>query len=575
MAVIDRIEFNADISQQLKEIKHYGNQVGENWPVVYILNNEDEAYVGETRHASVRMHQHWMNPQRRLLKERMLISGEDFNKSVILDLESFLIKHMGADGKFKLQNGNNGLQDHDYYNRTKYEESFRKIWNKLKNIGIADHTIREIENSNLYKYSPYKSLGEEQLIVERDILTALETYGRNDRGVTVIVRGGAGTGKTILAIYLMKLFADIKRKIDVNLTYDDYRDEDAETNIASESLRGIERIGIVFPQATLRSSVIDVFDSISSLDKNMVYSTTGVVDEFIKSGQKFDLLIIDEAHRLKCRYKGHLSSYPKFDECSKAVGMDKEEGNELEWMLQCSRNQIIFRDELQTVRPCDIDAGDFRRILDKKNGHKIVDLGLETQWRCEGGNDYINYIKKLLGETHLERKSFQNYDFKLYRDVDRMVESIKKKDAEIGLCRNAAGYAWKWLSKKDKNAYDIEIQGHKYRWNSTYENWIAKENSVNEIGCIHTLQGYDLNYVGLIIGEDIKYDENTCKIYADKNNYYDQQGKSGVADNPEALKEYLLNIYLTLMTRGIKGTYIYVCDDALRKYFEKYIDVIE
>ena len=156
-----------------------------------------------------------------------------------------------------------------------------------------------------------------------------------------------------------------------------------------------------------------------------------------------------------------------------------------------------------------------------------------------------------------------------------MVESIKKKDAEIGLCRNAAGYAWKWLSKKDKNAYDIEIQGHKYRWNSTYENWIAKENSVNEIGCIHTLQGYDLNYVGLIIGEDIKYDENTCKIYADKNNYYDQQGKSGVADNPEALKEYLLNIYLTLMTRGIKGTYIYVCDDALRKYFEKYIDVIE
>ena len=182
MAVIDRIEFNADISQQLKEIKHYGKQVGENWPVVYILNNEDEAYVGETHHASVRMNQHWMNPQRRLLKEMMLISGEDFNKSVILDLESFLIKHMGADGKFKLQNGNNGLQDHDYYNRTKYEESFRKIWNKLKNIGIADHTIREIENSNLYKYSPYKSLGEEQLIAEREILTALETYGRNDRG---------------------------------------------------------------------------------------------------------------------------------------------------------------------------------------------------------------------------------------------------------------------------------------------------------------------------------------------------------------------------------------------------------
>ncbi len=575
MAVIDRIKFNANISEQLKEIKHYGKQVGENWPVVYILNNEDEAYVGETHHASVRMTQHWMNPQRRLLKEMMLISGEDFNKSVILDLESFLIKHMGADGKFKLQNGNNGLQDHDYYNRAKYEESFRKIWNNLKNSGVVNHTISEIENSNLYKYSPYKSLGEEQLLAEREILTSLEEYGCNDRGVTVIIRGGAGTGKTILAIYLMKLFADIKSKMDINMTYDDYRDEDAETNIAADSLKEIEKIGIVFPQATLRSSVVDVFNSISSLNKNMVYSTTDVVDKCVETGQKFDLLIIDEAHRLKCRYKGHLSSYSKFDECSKAVGMKKEEGNELEWMLRCSRNQIIFRDELQIVRPCDIDTDDFKNILEKKYDNTIVELELETQWRCEGGNSYINYVKGLLGESLLERQSFRNYDFKIYRDVDKMIESIKRKDAEIGLCRNAAGYAWRWLSKKDKNAYDIEIQGHKYRWNSTYKNWIAKENSVNEIGCIHTLQGYDLNYVGLIIGEDIKYDEDTCKIYADKNSYFDQQGKSGVADNPEALKEYLLNIYLTLMTRGIKGTYIYVCDDALRKYFEKYIDVVE
>ena len=156
-----------------------------------------------------------------------------------------------------------------------------------------------------------------------------------------------------------------------------------------------------------------------------------------------------------------------------------------------------------------------------------------------------------------------------------MIEAVRKKDAELGLCRNAAGYAWRWISKRNKKAYDIEIQGHQYRWNSTYNNWIASKNAVNEIGCIHTLQGYDLNYVGLIIGEDIKYDKETGKIYADKDHYFDQQGKSGVANDPEALKEYLLNIYLTLMTRGIKGTYLYVCDDDLREYFKRFVDVAE
>ena len=107
-----------------------------------------------------------------------------------------------------------------------------------------------------------------------------------------------------------------------------------------------------------------------------------------------------------------------------------------------------------------------------------------------------------------------------------------------------------------------------------YDNWIQTPNAVNEIGCIHTVQGYDLNYTGVIIGEDIKYDPETNEIYAVKENYHDQQGKSGVANDPEGLRNYLTNIYMTLMTRGIKGTYIYVCDDELRKYFERFFDVV-
>ena len=136
MAVFDRLKFDPEIMVRLKEIKRFDKYVGENWPVVYILSNEEEAYVGETHHAAIRMRQHWMNPQRRSLEEVMLISGDDFNKSVVLDLESFLIKHISADGKLRLQNGNSGLQDHDYYDRSVYKNVFANIWDRLKSIGL-------------------------------------------------------------------------------------------------------------------------------------------------------------------------------------------------------------------------------------------------------------------------------------------------------------------------------------------------------------------------------------------------------------------------------------------------------
>ena len=572
MATIDSFEFNIESVNEIRKLRHYGNMVGENWPVVYVLNDNKEAYVGETVNAARRAEQHLGNNQKKNLTEIRIITDKDFNKSVILDLESYLIKHMAADGKYSLINGNNGIQDHDYYNRSEYENGFKTIWNKLHKQGIVKSTIEDIENSELYKYSPYKSLGPEQRQAELDILKAFEEHRDDEGGVRIIVRGGAGTGKTILAIYLMKLFADINSKNDEVIELDDYLDEDAEYIYAAERLVGIEKIGIVFPQKSLRTSLKDVFRGISSLSPDMVLDTTDVVNDYIKTGKKYDLLIVDEAHRLKCRDKGHLSFYPKYDKCNEALGLEKIPGTELDWIIKCSHNQIIFRDELQTIRPCDIDADDFRKIIEERYPGTVIEQALNTQWRCMGGNDYVDYVNQILSNRASERKTIENYDFKLYTDVDSMVRDIKELDEKMGLCRVAAGYAWRWVSKKDKSAYDIVIDNHSYRWNSTYDNWITSKNAINEIGCIHTVQGYDLNYLGVIIGEDIKYNTDRKEIYADKNNYYDQQGKSGVAEDPEALRDYLTNIYLTLMTRGIRGTYVYVCDPALREYMAQFIE---
>jgi len=568
---IDRFDFNNETAMQVSKLHHGETEVGSNWPVVYVINNDKEAYVGETVHAFRRIEQHQQTKERQRLTEIRIISDDNFNKSVVLDLESFLIKYMSSDEKFILQNGNGGISDHEYFDRSAYRDEFIKIWNKLRKMGIVRKTIEEIENSEIYKYSPYKSLGEEQTEAVISILKLLAN--EQEEPMTVIVRGGAGTGKTIVAIYLLKYLVDLN---DPAKVYDGDSDEEPEESIldiyASDNIRSIHKIGIVVPQKSLQSSLKDVFKNVRLLDKSMVLTPAEVVDDYKKTGKKFDLLIVDEAHRLRCRYRGNVSHHPTIINRNKFLGLDERMGTELDWIMLCSRNQILFRDELQTVRPCDLREEEFMEILRKHHREPKAQLALDTQWRCMGGSDYTHYIRDIFSDCATGYKEIENYDLKLYRDCHQMYEDIRRKNDEMGLCRMAAGYAWPWDRKKP-DEYTIEIQGHKYRWNRVYDNWITTKTAPDEIGCIHTLQGYDLNYAGIIIGNDIKYDAKAGKIVSDKSCYYDTLGKAGVSDDPEGLKNYLCNIYITLLTRGIRGTYIYVCDDALREYLEEFFPV--
>ena len=561
MVQIDRYNFTEESISEVRSLSHWGQDVGNNWPVVYILNNNKEAYVGETLNAATRFEQHMQNPERKRLTEIRIVTDNNFNKSVILDLESFLIKHMAADGKYNLQNGNDGLTNHEYYKRLEYEDSFYDIWDKLYGLGVVSRSILDIENSALYKYSPFKSLGKEQIQAEREILRTFTQLRGTGENATIIINGGAGTGKTILAIYLIKLIVDDKER---NLPDSEEEDDEitAFENAVNEAFGDIRKIGIVFPQKSLQLSIKEVFSSIRGLSPDMVLSPTDVVNDYITTGKKYDLLLVDEAHRLKYREQGALTNYPIYKKCNKELGLSEKKGNELDWILKCSENRILFRDELQTIRPCDIR----KEVFDKSiysDGSIVVHKTLKSQWRCEGGDKYIDYLKSIFFDQDTVYQTIDNYDLKLYENCKEMIDDIKAKNKEMDLCRTAAGFAWPW-DKKDKSKCTIDIQGHKYKWNTTDKNWIDKANSENEIGCIHTVQGYDLNYAGIIIGGDLKYNSVTKKMFSDKTNYYDVKGKSTIADDPEKLCEYIKNIYLTLLTRGIKGTYIYVCDDALR-----------
>jgi len=172
--------------------------------------------------------------------------------------------------------------------------------------------------------------------------------------------------------------------------------------------------------------------------------------------------------------------------------------------------------------------------------------------------------------------SFAGYDFRLFDDLAEMAALVRQRNEESGLSRLLAGYAWKWKSKTDKSAFDIEIDGLSFRWNSTQVDWIASAKSIDEVGSIHTVQGYDLNYAGVIIGPDLRFDTEAGRLWVDRKSYFDAKGKESnnftqTTSSDADLLEFIGNIYSVLLTRGIRGTYVYVCDPALREHLRTYI----
>jgi uncharacterized protein len=316
-------------------------------------------------------------------------------------------------------------------------------------------------------------------------------------------------------------------------------------------------LGLVVPMTSLRGTIRKVFSKTSGLKSSMVIGPSEVAKN------KYDILIVDEAHRLKQRK--NIANYESFDKTNKLLGFDNK-GTELDWILKSSKNQIFFYDQNQSVRPTDIPHQRFRSL-------NAVHYDLVSQMRVAGGEDYIKFVEELFDLKPVKQCSFPNYDFKIYNDIHKMVSDIKIKDSEIKLCRLVAGYAWEWKSKKNKNIHDIEIDGLKLTWNSTNQDWVNSENAINEVGCIHTVQGYDLNYVGVIIGPELSFDEEKNKLVIKDDNYMDANGWRGISD-PKELERYIINIYKTLLTRGIKGTYVYIVDNKLAKYFKSKINIV-
>lgn len=555
-------EFSPALLNDIKEV----NFVKGCWPLVYVLHDEDAkvAYIGETTDAIARMSAHLRHTKKRVLKTVKLIMSDRFNKSATLDIESSLIRYMSGDGKYSLLNGNLGLANHTYFQQKElYLEIFKTVWAELQREGMTLSSLNEIDNSDLFKYSPYKTLTNDQRKGLVEIMTNLLTDSTN----TVMVEGGAGTGKSILAIYLFKiLYSDPD-----DLNFRDFGEDEFEFIRLVRDLQikyPKPKVGLVVPMSNFRSTLKTVFGKIHGLRSSMVIGPAEVANE------RYDILVVDESHRLRRRV--NLGAYfGAFDKVNTKLGFSKEVGNELDWMQKQSDKQILFYDRNQSVKPSDVLSNDFEQLASKETTYNTQ---LKSQLRSLGGNDYVSYVDRLLN-CHLRSSdkvfSATNYEFRVFESFSEMVEKIKQNDKEVGLSRLVAGYAWKWESQNntDERVFDIDIDGVQLRWNSTNSDWINSENAITEVGCIHTTQGYDLNYVGVIFGKEISYDTEKNEVVINSENYHDRNGRVGI-QSEEELKQFIINIYKTMMLRGIKGTYLYACDPSLQEYLKKFVPVV-
>ena len=551
-----------DFNKQSLDIINHNPWVKNQWPLVYFIQNESRkvAYVGESTNFSSRIKDHLSNPKKSIFNQISIIGSDKFNKSATLDIESKLIQYISSEGTYELQNGNYGLINHNYYQQDLYKNLFIKIWEKLVEKEIVSKSLEEIENSELFKYSPYKSLNEDQY---NSVLEIIEGLAKKDSN-KIFIRGSAGTGKTILATYLIKLLvSDIS---DSNIG--DYSENEIqEINLIKsykEKYPDAE-IGLVVAMSSLRKTLQKVFRKIPGLKSSMIISPS---DTFKKN---YDLLIVDEAHRLR-QYK-NIGWMGVFRKNNQRLDLD-DTGNELDWIIANSKNQIFFYDSAQSVKPSDIDSLHFEKLLNDK---RVINIELKSQMRVNGGIDYISFVDDLLKLKRKEKSFYtpDNYDLLVFDSLKDLYDQLAIKEETYGLCRLIAGYSWPWLSDpKSKNptlyAIDIEIDGLKLQWNRTDKDWINSPSSFEEVGCIHTTQGYDLNYTGVIFGEEIRYNKTTNEIEIDSNKYFDKNGKRGI-DDIEDLKSYIINIYKTILYRGIRGSFIYACDENLREYFKEHI----
>lgn len=350
----------------------------------------------------------------------------------------------------------------------------------------------------------------------------------------LIVKGGPGTGKSVVAINLL-----------VQLT----------------------KLGLFSLYVTKNSAPRTVYETMLKGDfkKSVISNMFTGSGAFTNSGSNhYDALIVDEAHRLNAK-----------------SGMFMNLGeNQVKEIINAAKFSVFFIDENQKVAIHDIGTVDEIKSWAIELNAEITELDLASQFRCNGSDGYLAWLDNTLQirETANDTLEEIDYDFRVFDNPSELRDLIFLKNKINNKARLVAGYCWPWASKKDKRIMDIVFPEYDFamQWNLTQDgmNWVIQPDSVYEIGCIHTCQGLEVDYVGVIFGEDLIVRDGVIITDAFKRDRHDKtvfgfkgRRRADPVGTDRLMDEIIKNTYRTLMTRGMKGCYIYSVDPETNEYF--------
>ena len=401
---------------------------------------------------------------------------------------------------------------------------------------LMDHVGNIIKGKSEY------ILLDDQLIVYDAALSCVKKGFHDKQKAVIIIRGGPGTGKSVIAINLM---ADLLLK-GYNAHYA------TGSRAFTTTLRKI--IGS-------RGSVqFKYFNSYSQAEQNMV-----------------DVIIADEAHRIRRTSNSRFTRRDKRSDLS-----------QIEELLRVSKVAVFFIDDKQVVRPDEIGSVEYIKCNAEANRCKIFEYELEAQFRCNGSDAFVNWINNTLGikrTANVIWDQHEEFDFKIFPSPQDLEDAIRQKVNEGYTGRVTAGFCWDWSMPNEEGMLkdDVVIGDYKRPWDARPEArrlapgippaslWAYDPNGINQVGCIYTAQGFEFDYVGVIFGEDLVYDFDRQEWYGNRNKSAD----SVVKRSGEKFTNLVKNTYRVLLSRGMKGCYVYFMNKETERFFKSRIEKLK
>lgn len=430
-----------------------------------------------------------------------------------------------------------------------YKDDFGKLINFLNDSFFSGDDSKIINNIDNSEFCPSKKLqdtisdlmlGKEcfklldnQMVVYDQLLKDINSAEKS----VSIIEGDPGTGKSVLAI-----------------------------NLLTEMIKNGKMAQYVSRNTAPRA--VYSFNLKGTMNKNNIdnlFKTSGSYTSADK--EIFDCLIVDEAHCLTEK-SGLFNNYGE---------------NQVKEIIASSKHAIFFIDENQRVHLNDIGTINEIEKWSKIFNRKIKKYSLTSQFRCNGSNDYLNFVDYILDIKENFDGKLNNYEFQVCDSPEELRNIIVKKN-NLYKSRILAGYCWNWDKKEidNSNYHDIKIADFEMSWNLGAKQTYAIDDSINEAGCIHSVQGLEFDYVGVIIGPDLMYDGNN--IITNFHNHASTDPsfkgikkleKTNYEKANTLADELIKNTYRVLLTRGIKGCYVYCVDENLNNYYKKLVEELK